>query len=44
MEDFTSEVNWQTLKIGPESVMNPEQKKQLKEDMYEEENSHEELR
>ena len=44
MEDFTSEVNWQTLRIGPESVMNPEQKKQLKEDMYEEENSHEELR
>ena len=33
MDSFTSEMDWDTLKIGPNSALSPTQKAQLKEDM-----------
>jgi archaellum biogenesis ATPase FlaH len=33
MDSFTSEMDWDTLKIGPNSTLSPVQKAQLKEDM-----------
>ena len=33
MKDFTSEMDWETLRIGPHSVMNPEERAELKESM-----------
>ena len=44
MKSFTSAVNWETLKIGPESAMNPEEKSALKEQMFEGEGAQEEIR
>ena len=35
MEDFTSEIDWDTLKIGPRSAMNPKEKAQLRAEMEE---------
>lgn len=35
--DFTSEVNWSTLKIGPRSAINPAEKKAIKQKMMESE-------
>ena len=36
MDSFTSEMDWDTLKIGPGSALSPTQKAQLKEDMEDE--------
>ena len=33
MDSFTSEMAWDTLKIGPRSALNPMEKAKLKEDM-----------
>jgi hypothetical protein len=44
MKSFTSAVNWETLRIGPESAMNPEEKSALKEQMFEGEGAQEEIR
>lgn len=33
MRDFTSEMDWETLRIGPTSVMNPEERQEMKESM-----------
>jgi len=33
MRDFTSEMDWETLRIGPQSVMNPEEREEMKESM-----------
>jgi hypothetical protein len=33
MRDFTSEMDWETLRIGPTSVMNPEDRQEMKESM-----------
>ena len=33
MRDFTSEMDWETLRIGPRSVMNPEERQEMKESM-----------
>ena len=33
MEDFTSEVDWKTLKVGPASALTPKQKEALKKSM-----------
>ena len=33
MRDFTSEMDWDTLRIGPHSVLNPEQREEMKESM-----------
>ena len=33
MEDFTSEVDWKTLKVGPASALTPKQKESLKKSM-----------
>ena len=43
MKSFTSAVNWETLRIGPESAMNPQEKQALKDSMYNDEGSQEEL-
>ena len=37
MDDFTSEMEWDTLKIGPGSVMNPKEKASIREQMSSEE-------
>jgi len=31
MQGFVSEINWETLKIGPHTVMDPDEKQELKE-------------
>jgi replicative DNA helicase len=31
MRDFTSEMDWETLRIGPTSVLNPEERQEMKE-------------
>ena len=31
MAGFVSEINWETLKIGPHTVMDPDEKQELKE-------------
>ena len=31
MSGFVSEINWETLKIGPHTVMDPDEKAELKE-------------
>jgi len=36
MDSFTSEMEWDTLKIGPNSALSPTQKAKLKEDMEDE--------
>ena len=36
MDSFTSEMDWDTLKIGPRSSMNPKEKAQLREEMEDE--------
>jgi hypothetical protein len=41
MEGFTSVMNWDTLKIGPESTMNPSEKKELQDSMKTGEDIHE---
>jgi replicative DNA helicase len=33
MRDFTSEMDWETLRIGPTSVLNPEERQEMKESM-----------
>ena len=33
MRDFTSEMDWETLRIGPQSVLNPEERSEMKESM-----------
>ena len=33
MEGFTSAVDWETLKIGPQSVLNPKEREAVKESM-----------
>lgn len=33
MRDFTSEMDWETLRIGPQSVLNPEERQEMKESM-----------
>ena len=33
MQDFTSEMDWDTLRIGPKSVLNPEDRQEMKESM-----------
>ena len=33
IEPFTSEMNWETLKIGPHTALDPDQKTELKEAM-----------
>ena len=37
MEDFTSEMDWDTLKIGPKSALTPTEKAKLKEQMEDDE-------
>ena len=37
MEDFTSEMDWDTLKIGPKSALSPTEKAKLKEQMEDDE-------
>ena len=32
-ESFTSEMNWDTLKIGPHTALDPDEKAELKETM-----------
>ncbi len=41
MEGFTSVMNWDTLKIGPDSTMNPSEKKELQDSMKTGEDIHE---
>ena len=41
MEGFTSVMNWDTLKIGPDSTMNPSEKKELHDSMKTGEDIHE---
>lgn len=41
MEGFTSVMDWETLKIGPESTMNPSEKKDLQDSMATGEEIHE---
>ena len=43
MKSFTSSVDWETLRIGPDSAMNPQEKQALKDSMYNDEGSQEEL-
>ena len=33
MDSFTSEMEWDTLKIGPKSALNPKERDKLKEEM-----------
>lgn len=33
MRDFTSKMDWETLRIGPTSVLNPEERQEMKESM-----------
>jgi hypothetical protein len=33
MESFTSVVDWETLKIGPQSAINPKERENMKENM-----------
>ena len=33
MKSFVSEIDWETLKIGPHSAMDPDQKEEMKKDM-----------
>ena len=33
MEGFTSVMNWDTLKIGPQSTMNPQDKEAIKDSL-----------
>ena len=33
MEDFTSEVDWKTLKVGPNTAFTPKQKEAMKKAM-----------
>ena len=37
MESFTSEMEWDTLKIGPSSAMNPKEKASIMDQMSSEE-------
>lgn len=41
MKDFTSEMDWETLRIGPRSVLNPEERTEMKESMATGENINE---
>ena len=41
MKDFTSEMDWETLRIGPKSVLNPEERTEMKESMATGENINE---
>ena len=36
MESFTSEMDWDTLRIGPKSALNPKEKADMKAKMNEE--------
>ena len=36
MDSFTSEMEWDTLKIGPRSAINPKDKAQMRAEMEEE--------
>ena len=33
MKSFISEIDWETLKIGPQSAMDPDERAELKEQM-----------
>ena len=33
MKSFVSEIDWETLKIGPHSAMDPDQKAEIQENM-----------
>ena len=41
MEGFTSKMDWDTLKIGPESALNPKEKEEVKSNMATGEEIHE---
>ena len=43
MEGFTSVMNWDTLKIGPQSAMNPTEKKQIQKSLKTGEDIHESI-